>query len=108
MGLFSFFALLVLLVLNKCITIGKFNIYKPCIKDSIVIITGANTGLGFECAQEYAKLGALKVILACRDSNLGNEAVKKILLQNKNANVEFMHLDLSDFNSIYAFTNAFK
>ena len=46
---------------------GGTNQHSPRIPESIVIVTGANTGLGFECSQEFARLGALKVIMACRD-----------------------------------------
>ena len=66
-----------------------------------MIITGANTGIGFECAKVFAALNAKKVILACRNPKLGNEAVKAIGKDN----VEFMQLDLNDFNSIKAFAD---
>ena len=59
---------------------GATNQYSPLIPESIMIVTGSNTGIGYECAQEFANLGALKVILACRDTTRGNDAVKKIKL----------------------------
>lgn len=46
---------------------GKFT-KKTRADDKVVIITGANTGIGKETARELAKRGA-KVYMACRDMN---------------------------------------
>lgn len=75
------------------------------------IITGSNTGLGFEAAQHLAKLGAAKVILAVRNLAAGKEAKAKIdaavsATGTTTANpdqVEVWHLDLCDFESVKAF-----
>lgn len=42
-------------------------------KDKIVVITGANRGIGKVAAKEIAKLGA-KVYMACRSVDAANEA----------------------------------
>lgn len=44
-----------------------------------VLVTGANTGLGFDAALKYAALGADKVILAVRTAAKGAEAKRRIL-----------------------------
>jgi NAD(P)-dependent dehydrogenase (short-subunit alcohol dehydrogenase family) len=46
-------------------------------KDQIIVITGANSGIGFATAIELTKQGA-EVILVCRDEARGNEALKKV------------------------------
>ena len=44
-----------------------------------VIVTGSNTGLGYEAALEIARLGVEKLILAVRTFSKGNEARRLIL-----------------------------
>ena len=57
---------IVLLALLKRYFNGGRNIHYPDLSGKIVVITGANTGLGFISAREMAKLKAHKIILACR------------------------------------------
>ncbi len=68
----------------------------------IAIVTGGNTGIGFETALDFAKRGA-KVILACRDLNRANRAANKIIALSFNNNVDCEYLDLADFESIKNF-----
>nr|XP_047924836.1 WW domain-containing oxidoreductase isoform X5 [Anser cygnoides] len=48
------------------------------LSEKVVIITGANSGIGFETAKSFALHGAY-VILACRNMSRGNDAVQRIL-----------------------------
>lgn len=41
-----------------------------------VIVTGANTGLGFEAAKHFARMNAGRLILACRSEAKGKAAVE--------------------------------
>jgi len=50
----------------------------PDLKESIVIVTGANTGVGFTAATEIARLKPKALILACRSKERGEEAVREI------------------------------
>ncbi len=72
-----------------------------------VIITGGNSGLGFESAVRFSAMGA-RVILACRNENKANKACATIREMVPNSNVEFMHLDLSSLSSIERFCVDFK
>ncbi|XP_026147619.1 retinol dehydrogenase 12, like isoform X2 [Mastacembelus armatus] len=70
-----------------------------------VVITGANTGIGKETAIDLAKRGA-KVIIACRDMEKAEAAVKDVIESSGNENVLCMKLDLADSRSIKEFADA--
>jgi NAD(P)-dependent dehydrogenase (short-subunit alcohol dehydrogenase family) len=72
-----------------------------------VIVTGANSGLGFEAVKAFSKQGA-HVILAVRDEPKGQAAVKAILKQNDQAKVEVMKLDLADLASVREFAKDYQ
>ena len=73
----------------------------------VVIITGANSGLGLEATRALAEKGA-HVVMACRDTNKGWAAMAPILDANPAAALEVMPLNLADLNSVRAFTEAFS
>ena len=76
-------------------------------KNKVVIITGANRGIGKEAAKEIAKIGA-KVYMACRSLDSANEAKEEIIKETKNENVLVKHLDLASADSIINFAKQFK
>jgi len=57
---------------------GGVNKHYPSLKDQVIVITGANTGIGYIAALEMAKLEPRVIILACRDQGRGTEAERKI------------------------------
>ncbi|XP_055038921.2 retinol dehydrogenase 12, like [Misgurnus anguillicaudatus] len=67
-----------------------------------VIITGANTGIGKHAATDLAKRGA-RIIMACRDMEKANEALKEVIEASGNQNVVTCRLDLADTKSIREF-----
>lgn len=68
----------------------------------VVIVTGANTGIGFETAKDFAERGA-RVILACRSEKLAVAACNKIIEETSNKDVHYRHLDLSSLRSVRDF-----
>ncbi|KAG5850158.1 hypothetical protein ANANG_G00079240 [Anguilla anguilla] len=66
------------------------------------IVTGANTGIGKETARDLAKRGA-RVILACRDMEKAELAVREIMRDTGVADVIPSQLDLADTKSICEF-----
>ncbi len=73
----------------------------------VVIITGANSGLGYENAKALAAKGA-EIIMAVRDIEKGKNAVNEIYKTYNDANIQVMELDLSDLSSVTEFTENFK
>ena len=71
-----------------------------------VIVTGSNTGLGYESALGLAKLKPARLICACRNVEKGEKAVQKIkndAAVSTETSVEMWQLDLGDFSSVKAF-----
>ncbi|CAG2112079.1 unnamed protein product [Medioppia subpectinata] len=68
----------------------------------VVVITGANAGIGRATAQDLAKRGA-KVIIACRSVDKGEEAANELRVLYPGANVVVMELDLSSLASVRRF-----
>ena len=67
------------------------------------IVTGANSGLGFECARALAETHEWHVIVACRSAEKGREAVKRLFAQARHKDVEAMTLDLASLESVRSF-----
>jgi NAD(P)-dependent dehydrogenase (short-subunit alcohol dehydrogenase family) len=75
--------------------------------DKTCIVTGANTGLGFEVAKRLAARGADTTVL-CRSKRKGEKAVLRIKDANPNASVELAVCDLSSLTSIRDFLDRFR
>ena len=57
----------------------------------VMIVTGANSGIGFEVAKYLAE-GGNDVVLACRDRDKGEDAVRRITAVLPNALATFMQV----------------
>ncbi|XP_056639914.1 retinol dehydrogenase 11-like [Diorhabda sublineata] len=77
---------------------------KVCLTGKTVIVTGSNTGIGFETALECAKRGA-KVIVACRDELKGSVAVQNIKTLTGNYDVILKLIDFSSLQSVRRFAD---
>ncbi len=74
-----------------------------------VIITGGNAGLGYQCARSIASSHKDRhVIIACRNSERGSEAVSRLATGTGNRNISSMELDLASLASIRSFAGAFS
>ncbi|KAF2093615.1 short-chain dehydrogenase/reductase-like protein [Rhizodiscina lignyota] len=68
------------------------------------IVTGSNTGLGFEAARHLVRLNAETVILAVRNIEKGEHAKQRIEESTKKEGVvEVWELDLSSYESVKSF-----
>ena len=79
----------------------------PDLKGKTIIVTGANSGLGFEAVRAFAQKNA-NVILASRDMYRGEQARSRIVKEHAGARIDVMQLDLGDLKLIRSFTDAFQ
>lgn len=90
-------------------------------EERVVIVTGANTGIGYEIAKWCAMMGAT-VIVACRSEQKAFKAIKRMntefeadlakgtdgIVDKSPLKVEFTPLDLASFKSVRTFCEDFK
>lgn len=95
----------------------KFNIYdfifnkkklgKIVLKNKIVLITGATSGLGKETALGLARLGAT-VVFTSRDRLKGEKTRDQLIAASGNENIDILKCDLASFKSIKNCCKEFK
>ncbi|WP_243367923.1 oxidoreductase [Fundidesulfovibrio soli] len=73
----------------------------------IAIVTGANSGIGYETAKALASKGA-QVVLACRSPERGEGASARLAEEIPGAQAVLMPLDLADLASVRAFASDFR
>ncbi|PYH88399.1 NAD(P)-binding protein [Aspergillus ellipticus CBS 707.79] len=85
-------------------------VHDVSLQGQTAIVTGSNTGIGFETSRQLLDLGLSKLILAVRDEAKGNAAREQLLSSQATdetttttANIEVWPLDLSEYASVQAF-----
>ena len=73
----------------------------------VAVVTGANTGLGYQTAEVLAECGA-HVVLAVRNLEKGNLALARIVAAHPQADVTLQELDLSSLDSVRAAATALR
>ncbi len=71
----------------------------PPLTGRTAVVTGANTGIGYETGRILAERGAT-VIMACRNMDKGKQAQAKIATAAPDARIELIHIDTSDVASV--------
>jgi NAD(P)-dependent dehydrogenase (short-subunit alcohol dehydrogenase family) len=79
----------------------------PRLDGKTLVVTGANSGIGFEAARVFAKAGAT-VILACRSRDKTEQAIARIREESPDAAVHFGALDLASLASVRSFATEFS
>ncbi len=74
----------------------------PDLHGKTAIVTGANSGLGYQTARALAGAGA-HVVLACRNQTKGADACDRIRAAQPAADIQLASLDLSDLGSVRRF-----
>ncbi|CAM3621832.1 oxidoreductase [Nocardiopsis gilva] len=68
----------------------------------VAVVTGANSGIGYETARVLASLGA-RTVLACRDPERGGQALDRLRSEVPGAKAELARLDLASLASVRGF-----
>jgi NAD(P)-dependent dehydrogenase (short-subunit alcohol dehydrogenase family) len=72
-----------------------------------VVLTGGNTGIGFETALELARRGD-RIVLGCRNQTKADAAVTELRHRSGSDRVESRPLDLADLVSVRAFAESLR
>lgn len=75
-------------------------------RDTVVLITGGNAGIGFESAITIARLGATVVIVA-RDGGRGEEAVRHIKARARSHSVSSLVCDMASLAGVRSLAGEF-
>jgi NAD(P)-dependent dehydrogenase (short-subunit alcohol dehydrogenase family) len=78
----------------------------PNLSRKTIIITGANSGIGFEATRALSAAGA-HVVMACRDLDKAGDAAALIREGQPSAALEILELDLADLGSVRSFAQVF-
>ena len=103
---FAFSFIIALIYLRKYFN-GAICDLKGDLTSKVIIITGANRGIGQIAAMKLAALNAT-IIMGCRDIQKAEEVKVEMLKKANYLKLDIMHLDLSDMQSIRNFVKAFK
>lgn len=79
----------------------------PDLSGKITIVTGANSGIGYETAKALSAKGAT-VVMACRNLDKARAAVTSIQSEVPDAKLDIIQLDLADLASVKAFADSFQ
>jgi len=78
----------------------------PDLAGRTIVVTGANSGLGYEATKVFAEKNA-EVVMACRDADRAGDAAERISREVPGASLDVLELDLADLDSVRAFAETF-
>jgi NAD(P)-dependent dehydrogenase (short-subunit alcohol dehydrogenase family) len=76
------------------------------VKGKVVIVTGANAGMGRQISLELSKAGAT-LVMVCRNRERGEAAAAEVRSLSGNQSVELIEADMSSMQSIRALADGF-
>src|SRR5712692_4909746 len=80
---------------------------KTTMKDKVVLVTGANSGIGRAASLALAKKGAT-VVMVARDKERGEAARSETIRESQNASVDLLIADLSSLESVRQLATEFQ
>ncbi|XP_058804736.1 WW domain-containing oxidoreductase [Phymastichus coffea] len=82
-------------------------LYGRDLRNKVALVTGANTGIGYETARSLALHGCT-VVFACRSIEKAQAAIDKIKKQKESVNCDILEIDFSSLHSVQNAANKFK
>ncbi len=80
---------------------------KTTMKDRVVLVTGANSGIGRAASLALAKMGAT-VVMVARNKERGEAARSEIIRESQNSSVDLLLADLSSLESVRQLATEFQ
>ena len=80
---------------------------KTTMKDKVVLVTGANSGIGKAASLALAKIGAT-VVMVARNKERGEAARSEIVRESQNGSVDLLIADLSSLESVRQLATEFQ
>ena len=93
-------------MLRKHFRGGQCNL-KRDLTGQVIVITGANAGIGKETTRSLAYTGAT-IIMACRSRERAQPVLDEIVRESGNRKISLMILDLAELASVRAFAQEFN
>src|SRR3989475_6844353 len=81
--------------------------YTTTMKDTIVMITGANSGIGKAASLALAKMGAT-IVMVARNAEKGEAARSEIIRESQNNSIDLLLADLSSLESVRQLVTEFR
>lgn len=78
----------------------------PDLSGKTIVVTGGNSGIGYEAALQFARKGA-RVVLACRSIDKARAAADQIAASSPGVSIDVIQLDLSSLASVRSFADSF-
>jgi len=79
----------------------------PDLSGKTVVVTGANSGLGFEATAVFARKGA-RVVMACRSTDRGAAAADEVRERVPDADLDVRSCDLADLSAVESFASGVR
>lgn len=79
----------------------------PDLSGKVILVTGANSGLGLQSVLDLARHGPKEIWLTSRTTEKANEAIQEIKKEVPGANLKPLSLDLASFDSIKSAARSF-
>src|SRR5882762_407620 len=80
---------------------------KTSMKNKVVLVTGANSGIGRAASLALAKMGAT-IVMVARNKERGEAARAEIIKESQNNSVDLLLADLSSLESVQQLATEFQ